>query len=106
MQRTSLFFLCFMVSAFMFGQGIVTDFTESDETPLITRGDFVLQGTVLVKYLGQAKDIVIPANLEITEIGDDAFGHTSISSVVFPELDGTNSASNGRINELIRSGKS
>lgn len=85
MKRTGLFFLCFMVSAFMFGQGLITNFTEADETPLVTRGDFVLRGSVLVQYQGQAEDVIIPANLRITEIGDNAFSKTGITSVVIPE---------------------
>jgi len=86
MKKINFVFICFFITtAFAFGQGLITDFTGGNETPLVTRGDFVLRGTVLVKYLGTAADIVIPSNLGITEIGDDVFNMATITSVVIPE---------------------
>lgn len=86
MRKISLLFFCFMLAAFAFGQqGLITDFTGGNQTPLVTRGDFVLRGTVLVGYLGNAANVTIPANLGITEIGDSAFIHAGITSIVIPE---------------------
>jgi hypothetical protein len=42
-------------------------------------------GTVLIKYIGDAAEVVIPANLGITEIGDDAFNMSGIKTVNIPE---------------------
>ena len=47
--------------------------------------DFVIEGTVLVKYQGTAKDVVIPASLGITEIGERAFrSNMDITTVKIP----------------------
>jgi hypothetical protein len=74
-----------LAAAAVFGQGVVTDFTGSDEAPLVTKGDFVLQGTVLVQYQGKERDVVIPGDLGITEIGDHALAQEDMLSVVIPE---------------------
>jgi len=47
-------------------------------------GDFTIKGTVLTKYNGKAAEVVIPANLGITEIGGRAFDYPKITSVVIP----------------------
>lgn len=66
--------------------GLVTDFTGPDgEAALVTRGDYVLRGTVLAQYQGEDGDVVIPADLGLTEIGDQAFGRATIRSVKIPE---------------------
>jgi len=46
--------------------------------------DFVVEGTVLTGYKGTATDVVIPANLGITEIGDAFQIYSKITSVVIP----------------------
>jgi hypothetical protein len=64
------------MTALVFGQsnGLVTDFTSPAATPLITRGNYVLRGTTLVQYTGKEKNVTIPDNLGITEIGEAVFG--------------------------------
>ncbi|MCL2487706.1 MAG: leucine-rich repeat protein [Oscillospiraceae bacterium] len=67
----------------------------ADEEPELTQvGDYRLKGTVLVKYTGEEEDLVIPAELGITEIGWDAFidiidyeyfPNMTLRSVVIPE---------------------
>jgi hypothetical protein len=56
------------------------------------RKDFIIQGTVLVKYTGEKEYVIIPANIGITTIGEEAFSNFSnssfnpkIKSVVIPE---------------------
>ena len=56
-----------------------------DSGLLTTYGDFVLRGTVLIQYRGNAEDLDIPANLGITEIGDGAFNQSNIRSLGIPE---------------------
>jgi len=46
--------------------------------------DFEVKGKVLTRYNGTVTDVVIPANLGITEIGKDAFARAKITSVVIP----------------------
>ena len=49
-------------------------------------GDYVLQGSLLVKYQGNAEEVIIPEDLGITEIGMGAFSMCfSLSSVSLPE---------------------
>jgi len=51
-----------------------------------TISDFERQGTVLTKYKGTATDVIIPANMGITEIGEYAFFNCKdITSVTIPE---------------------
>lgn len=66
-----------------FGQQ-VTDFTGGN-TPLVTRGDFILRGTQLVSYMGSDERVNIPANLGITEIGPSCFIDNSyLTTVIIP----------------------
>lgn len=47
-------------------------------------GDFELDGTVLINYYGKDKEVRIPSNLGITEIGPLAFSHNNLTSVFIP----------------------
>ena len=53
--------------------------------------NFILNGTVMVKYIGEAEHVIIPQNLGITEIGEKAFApifglhNENLKSVVMPE---------------------
>jgi hypothetical protein len=67
------------------GNGLVTDFTTEGGTPLVTKGEYLLRGTTLVQYQGKAAEVIIPADLGITEIGDGVFYHSGIRSVAIPE---------------------
>ncbi|MDR2922187.1 MAG: leucine-rich repeat domain-containing protein [Treponema sp.] len=58
-RKTVLLAVCF---SFL----VVTLYGQND-------GDFVIEGTTLVEYQGTAMELVIPANLGITEIDDSAF---------------------------------
>jgi hypothetical protein len=49
-----------------------------------TASDFYVLFNVLFRYNGTATDVVIPANLGITEIGERAFANTKITSVAIP----------------------
>ena len=71
MKQTVLFILLIcVVCAGVFGQ---------------SAGDFVVNGIVLVKYQGTAKDVVIPTNLKIAEIGFQAFrNNRDITSITIP----------------------
>ena len=49
-----------------------------------THGDFVYDGSTLVKYIGNEQVVTLPN--DITEIGKDAFaGNTSVAKVVIPD---------------------
>ena len=56
---------------------------------MVTRGDYNLrnaeQGWLIERYRGREVNVVIPANLEITELGPDAFSTGQVTSVVVPE---------------------
>ncbi|MCL2245371.1 MAG: leucine-rich repeat domain-containing protein [Treponema sp.] len=67
---TVLFLLC---SVSLCGQG------------LTAHGNFILRGTTLVDYRGFEKEVVIPDNLGITEVANDAFHNQGITSITFPE---------------------
>ena len=69
----------------VFGQDLRTDFSGEGGEQLVTRGDYVLRGTVLVQYQGNAEHVTIPANLGITEIADHVFQHSGIVSITVPE---------------------
>ena len=85
MYRKMLFFVLFLGLAFtLFGRG-TRDGSGADDERLVTQGDFVLRGTVLVQYLGRDQNVIIPANLGITEIGEGAFEKSGIRSVSIPE---------------------
>ena len=45
---------------------------------------FLIKDQVLVKYRGNARDLVIPPKLGINRIGEKAFAQTTITSVVIP----------------------
>jgi hypothetical protein len=64
--------------------GLTTDFTNPAALPLVTNGSFVTRGTTLVSYTGGEKTVTIPATLNITEIGENAFTHSQVESVVIP----------------------
>jgi hypothetical protein len=67
------------------GNGLVTDFTTEGGAPLVTKGEYLLRGTTLVQYQGKAAEVIIPADLGITEIGDEVFYRSGIRSVAIPE---------------------
>jgi hypothetical protein len=70
MKKKTIFALAFIaLAALLYGQNA---------------GDFVVQGKVLTKYQGTATAVTIPANLGVTEIGEEAFAETNIISVVIP----------------------
>ena len=52
---------------------------------LIVRDNFIMQGSTLVFYRGGEKELIIPGNLGITEVADDAFRSRNIESIIFPE---------------------
>ena len=50
------------------------------------KSDFVVEGTVLVEYIGEDSEVVIPSDMGITEIGDYAFAWSwDITSVTVPD---------------------
>jgi hypothetical protein len=56
-----------------------------EESPLVNRGDYALRGTVLVQYLENTEDLIIPADLDLTEIGEGAFRwHSSLATITLP----------------------
>jgi hypothetical protein len=71
---------------FVFPQnsGLAADFTNPASLPLVTNGNFVTRGTILVSYTGQEKAVTIPDTLRITEIGESAFSHARFESLVIP----------------------
>ncbi|MDR0876879.1 MAG: leucine-rich repeat domain-containing protein [Treponema sp.] len=78
---------CVGFNAFTRDNGIdlVTDFTTESAEPLAVHGDFVLRGAALVSYTGKSTNVVIPANLGVRLILDDAFAHSPVVTVVIPE---------------------
>ena len=69
-------------------------FWRYTEPVLIENGDFVLrvsfvetdsQEMILVKYQGKEKDVIIPGDLNITEIDRRAFTESGVVSVAIPE---------------------
>jgi hypothetical protein len=74
-----------LVMGFVMAQGAFAQEGTGGE-PLVTKGDYVLQGTALVQYQGKTEeDLVIPRDLGITEIRDDVFWGNQLRSVVIPE---------------------
>jgi hypothetical protein len=65
--------------------GLTTDFTGPEESPLIIRGDYVLRGPTLIQYRGREENVIIPGDWGITEIADRIFGSARIKTVVIPE---------------------
>jgi hypothetical protein len=85
MKRLSIIAVLCCTAVLAFGQNEpVTDFTGRN-TPLVTRGNFVLRGTQLVAYTGNDQNLVIPGNIGITEIGPSCFSDSYFSSVVIPQ---------------------
>jgi hypothetical protein len=86
MKKLTFVVLLAAVAALVSGQnsGLVTDFTNPAAIPLVTNGNFVLRGTVLVQYTGRDKNLSIPAGLGITEIGENALGHSGVETLVLP----------------------
>ncbi|MDR0730086.1 MAG: leucine-rich repeat domain-containing protein [Treponema sp.] len=83
MKKFMLIMALGCAAVLVFGQQ-VTDFTGGN-VPLVTRGDFVLQGTRLVSYTGSAESLSIPANLGISEIGPSCFIDNSyLKTVIVP----------------------
>jgi hypothetical protein len=68
--------------AFLLTLGAVLSAQQPGE---IIRGDFVLQGRVLVRYTGKMETLVIPPELGITEIGMGAFIRSGVRRVRVPE---------------------
>jgi hypothetical protein len=74
-----------LVMGFVMAQGAFAQ-TGTGGEPLVTKGDYVLQGTALVQYQGYTEeDLVIPQDLGITEIRDAVFWGRHLRSVVIPE---------------------
>ncbi|MDR1025123.1 MAG: leucine-rich repeat protein [Treponema sp.] len=85
MKRLTIVAVLCCTAAFVFGQsGLVTDFTGGN-VPLVTRGNFVLRGTQLVSYTGNERNLVIPEDLGISEIGPSCFTDSYLTSVVIPQ---------------------
>jgi hypothetical protein len=79
MKRSVAVFVVWITAAFS-----VTA-QQGGNTTEVTRGDFVLRGTVLVKYLGTEANVIIPADLGITGIADRAFsGCETLNTVDLP----------------------
>jgi hypothetical protein len=58
----------------------------AQDQPLVSKGDYVLQGMALVQYQGKTEmDLVIPPDLGITGIRDELFEGSCIRSVVIPK---------------------
>jgi len=50
------------------------------------KDDFVVRGTTLISYKGSKSEVVIPADMGITAIGEKAFvNNKNITSVIIPE---------------------
>jgi hypothetical protein len=82
MKKPALIAVLYCAAALAFGQQ-ATDFTGGS-LPLVTRGDFVLRGTQLVGYTGDAQNLSIPESLGLTEIGPSCFVDSYINTVVIP----------------------
>jgi hypothetical protein len=87
-KKALLAAVCVGVCVAVFGQNSgdapETDFTTENAESLAVYGDFGLRGTALVSYTGEEEDVVIPANLGITEIAKGVF-HSGIRMVVIPD---------------------
>jgi hypothetical protein len=73
----NVFFMVFVafIAHFSFAQS---------NAPLVTHGNFVTRGNVLVGYTGNERSVTIPDNLNITEIGASIFSHARVETVVIP----------------------
>jgi hypothetical protein len=70
-----------IVLTVLFSSLCVSAFTQA----LVTHGGYVLWGTVLVQYQGRESNVIIPANLGITEIAEQTFSNSGIESIIIPE---------------------
>lgn len=77
--------LCLGACSMLFGQEVITDFTADNGSPIVKKGDFLVQGPVLVKYVGAGGAVAIPSDLGVTEIGPNAFGNTPVAAVDIPQ---------------------
>ena len=64
---------------------LVSDFRSVGSNSLITYGNYVVDGTILVSYTGKEQNVVIPSDLGITEIANAAFTGNYINSVMIPD---------------------
>jgi hypothetical protein len=69
MKKSIVLFVVWITAAFSVSAQQGGNATETE----VTHGEFVLRGTVLVKYLGTEANVIIPADLGITSIGDRVF---------------------------------
>ncbi|GHT87028.1 hypothetical protein FACS1894137_13500 [Spirochaetia bacterium] len=77
--------VCLTALAFSQTSDVTTDFTNPASLPLVKNGDYVMRGTVLVQYTGKDTALTIPESLRITEIGDEAFGHSRLTDITIPK---------------------
>ncbi|GHV11666.1 hypothetical protein FACS189491_03300 [Spirochaetia bacterium] len=77
--------VCITAAAFSQASGITTDFTNPALLPLVKNGNYVLRGTTLVQFAGNDTVLTIPESLGITEIGDEAFGHSRLTDITIPK---------------------
>jgi hypothetical protein len=87
MKKVFVLLMVVCVTALAFSQNseVTTDFTNPASLPLVRKGDYVLRGTVLVQYTGRDTALAIPESLGITEIGDEAFGHSGLTDITIPK---------------------
>ncbi|MDR3284894.1 MAG: leucine-rich repeat domain-containing protein [Treponema sp.] len=85
-----------LLAAFLYTVLLITACTSTQNThnqennpatgELVTKGDYMLRGTVLAKYQGKDQRVIIPTYLGITAIGDGAFADRSdITTITIPE---------------------
>lgn len=58
------------------------DSADAPSGPVVAGADFIVEGTVLVEYIGRGGDVVIPDR--ITEIAPQAFRQSDVETVSFP----------------------
>ena len=71
-----------VVFAFLCTLGSFLAAQQADGT---VRGDFVLNGAMLMGYRGGEEKLTIPPNLGITAIGERAFARSNVKEIVIPE---------------------
>jgi hypothetical protein len=69
----------------LFSQDLPIDLTGQDEGQVLVIKNFVLHGTVLIKYQGELTEVAIPEEFGITEIADGAFNNSKITAITIPE---------------------
>jgi hypothetical protein len=68
------------------GQVVSCDVTLAPKSTTVTHPDFKVENGILTNYAGEGGDVVIPADLGITNIGEAAFrDQLFLTSVVIPE---------------------